>query len=54
MGSIKRYLKFVKPYRFHIFLTIAVGIVKFGIPLILPFLLKYVVDNIDSNETLFT
>ncbi len=50
MGSIKRYLKFVKPYRFHIFLTIAIGIVKFGIPLILPFLLKYVVDNIINSS----
>ncbi|WP_129691495.1 ABC transporter ATP-binding protein [Gottfriedia acidiceleris] len=50
MGSIKRYLRFVKPYRFHIFLTIAVGIVKFGIPLILPFLLKYVVDNIINSS----
>ncbi|QKE75156.1 ABC transporter ATP-binding protein [Arthrobacter citreus] len=50
MGSIRRYLKFVKPYRFHIFLTIAIGIVKFGIPLILPFLLKYVVDNIINSH----
>ncbi|MFD4708006.1 ABC transporter ATP-binding protein [Gottfriedia sp. NPDC058432] len=50
MGSIKRYLKFVKPYRFHIFLTIAIGIIKFGIPLILPFLLKYVVDNIINSS----
>ncbi|XRG77606.1 ABC transporter ATP-binding protein [Rossellomorea sp. GAMAL-10_SWC] len=50
MGSIKRYLRFVKPYRFHIFLTIAIGIVKFGIPLILPFLLKYVVDNIINSS----
>jgi subfamily B ATP-binding cassette protein MsbA len=50
MGSIKRYLRFVKPYRFHIFLTIAIGIVKFGIPLIIPFLLKYVVDNIINSS----
>ncbi|MFF2877535.1 ABC transporter ATP-binding protein [Gottfriedia sp. NPDC057991] len=50
MGSIKRYLKFVKPYRFHIFLTIAIGIIKFGIPLIVPFLLKYVVDNIINSS----
>lgn len=50
MGSIRRYLKFVKPYRFHIFLTIAIGIVKFGIPLVLPFLLKYVVDNIINSS----
>ncbi|WP_088072343.1 ABC transporter ATP-binding protein [Gottfriedia luciferensis] len=50
MGSIRRYLKFVKPYRFHIFLTIAIGIVKFAIPLVLPFLLKYVVDNIINSS----
>jgi ATP-binding cassette, subfamily B, putative efflux pump len=49
MGSIRRYLKFVKPYRFHIFLTIAIGIIKFGIPLVLPLLLKYVVDNIINS-----
>ncbi|WP_088043504.1 ABC transporter ATP-binding protein [Bacillus sp. EAC] len=55
MGSIKRYLQFVKPYRFHIFLTIAIGIVKFGIPLTLPLLLKYVVDGIiSSSDTLAT
>ena len=46
MDSIKRYLLFVKPYWTRIVATIAVGIVKFGIPLIMPLLLKYVVDDI--------
>ncbi|BAU29658.1 ABC-type multidrug transport system fused ATPase/permease subunit [Aneurinibacillus soli] len=46
MESIKRYLLFVKPYWTRIITTIAIGIVKFGIPLIMPLLLKYVVDDI--------
>lgn len=46
MESIKRYLLFVKPYWTRIIATIAVGIIKFGIPLIMPLLLKYVVDDI--------
>ena len=33
MGSIKRYLQFVKPYKKQIALTISVGILKFSIPL---------------------
>ncbi|MFY9945643.1 MAG: ABC transporter transmembrane domain-containing protein, partial [Exiguobacterium chiriqhucha] len=45
MGSIKRYLKFVKPYKKQIALTIFVGILKFSIPLGLPLLYKYVIDN---------
>ncbi|MGG3891046.1 ABC transporter ATP-binding protein [Metabacillus fastidiosus] len=46
MGAIRRYLKFVKPYRLQIIGTIAIGIVKFSIPLMLPLLLKHVVDDI--------
>ena len=46
MGSIKRYLQFVKPYWKEITLTMVIGIVKFGIPLLLPLLLKYVVDDL--------
>jgi len=43
---IKRYLLFVKPYWKWIVLTIIVGIIKFGIPLVLPLLLKYIIDDI--------
>ena len=31
--SIKRYMKFVKPYKWLIILTIVIGIIKFAIPL---------------------
>ncbi len=46
MESIRRYLQFVKPYRSKIFLTMIIGILKFGIPLLLPLLLKYAVDDL--------
>ncbi|RNC99119.1 ABC transporter ATP-binding protein [Lysinibacillus halotolerans] len=46
MGSIKRYMKFVKPYRWEILLTIIIGILKFAIPLFIPILIKIVIDNI--------
>ena len=39
-GSIKRYMKFVKPYNWQILLTIFIGIVKFAIPLFIHFLLR--------------
>ncbi|TCI53221.1 ABC transporter ATP-binding protein [Exiguobacterium sp. SH1S21] len=45
MGSIRRYLQFVKPYKKQIALTIFVGILKFSIPLGLPLLYRYVIDN---------
>ncbi|MDQ0163079.1 ABC transporter ATP-binding protein [Aeribacillus alveayuensis] len=48
MDSIKRYLKFVKPYRLQIMMTIIIGLLKFGLPLLIPLLLKYVVDDILS------
>ncbi|MBB4825360.1 subfamily B ATP-binding cassette protein MsbA [Sporosarcina luteola] len=44
--SIKRYLKFVKPYNWQIFLTIIIGIIKFAIPLFIPLLIKIVIDDI--------
>ncbi|WP_124726528.1 ABC transporter ATP-binding protein [Staphylospora marina] len=46
MNSVRRYLLFVKPYGKQIAATMAVGILKFGIPLLLPLLLKYVVDEL--------
>ncbi|MCM3569427.1 ABC transporter ATP-binding protein [Neobacillus mesonae] len=52
MESIRRYLAFVKPYRWQIIVTIIIGIIKFAIPLILPLLLKYVVDDILQNPNL--
>lgn len=46
---IKRYLEFVKPYKWLIFGTIIVGILKFGIPLLIPLLIKYVIDDVINN-----
>ncbi|WP_182201718.1 ABC transporter ATP-binding protein [Paraliobacillus salinarum] len=46
MSSIKRYFQFVKPYKWRIFVTILIGIVKFSIPLLMPLIVKYVIDNI--------
>lgn len=46
MDSIRRYMQFVKPYWKQIALTMIVGILKFSIPLLLPLLLKYVIDNL--------
>lgn len=46
MVGIKRYLQFVKPYRLLIGITIVIGIIKFGIPLITPWLLKYIIDDV--------
>ncbi|UIJ66881.1 ABC transporter ATP-binding protein/permease [Bacillus cereus] len=46
MQGIKRYLQFVKPYRWLIAITIIIGLVKFGIPLIMPWLLKYIIDDV--------
>lgn len=46
MDSIRRYMRFVRPYRKEIILTMIVGIIKFGIPLALPLLLKYAVDDV--------
>lgn len=50
MSSIKQYLKFVKPYTRQIIWTILTGIVKFAIPLLIPLILKYVIDNIIEGD----
>ena len=49
---IKRYMQFVKPYWLLVVLTIVIGIFKFGIPLLIPLLIKYVVDDIIINDAL--
>lgn len=54
LDSIKRYLGFVKPYKKQIGWTIVIGILKFGIPLLIPLILKYVVDTIIGGEGLST
>ncbi|MDO5360094.1 MAG: ABC transporter ATP-binding protein [Jeotgalicoccus sp.] len=43
---IRRYMKFVKPYYGIIGLTILIGILKFGIPLLIPLLVAYAIDGV--------
>lgn len=52
MGSIRRYLQFVKPYWKVILITIVIGIVKFAIPLLTPLALMVVIDDIILNTAL--
>ncbi|MDG5786257.1 ABC transporter ATP-binding protein [Evansella sp. AB-P1] len=52
MDSIKRYLLFVKPYWKQIILTVIIGMMKFGIPLIIPLILKFVIDDIIGGQGL--
>ncbi|WP_275576509.1 ABC transporter ATP-binding protein [Mangrovibacillus cuniculi] len=52
MSSVKRYMTFVRPYRWAIALTLVIGIVKFVIPLLLPLLIAYVIDDIVLSEIL--
>lgn len=46
MKSLKLYAKFVKPYWKLVVITLIIGMLKFGIPLTLPLIMKYAVDSI--------
>ncbi|SDD31515.1 ATP-binding cassette, subfamily B, MsbA [Terribacillus halophilus] len=50
LSSTRRYLRFVKPYKWKIILTIIIGIVKFAIPLLIPLILGYVVDHVVNAD----
>lgn len=50
--SVKRYLKFVKPYNWQIILTLIIGVIKFAIPLFIPLLMKIVIDDIIGSPTM--
>jgi ABC-type multidrug transport system fused ATPase/permease subunit len=50
MPNFKAYLVFVKPYRKLVIITVLIGMFKFGIPLLLPMLMKYVVDDIMMGD----
>lgn len=52
MDSIKRYMQYVFPYKWKILLTVLIGIVKFGIPLLMPLIVKYVIDDIIGAQGL--
>ncbi|WP_347861312.1 ABC transporter ATP-binding protein [Salimicrobium sp. PL1-032A] len=52
METIKRYMAFVTPYKWKIVMTVLIGVIKFGIPLLLPLISKYVIDDIIGNESM--
>lgn len=54
MSSTKRYMKFVKPYKWQIVFTVLIGVLKFAIPLFIPILIKIVIDDIVTEEALTT
>lgn len=53
-SSMKKYWKFVKPYRLKIIGTILIGVAKFAIPLFIPYLIKIVIDTIIQGDELAT
>ncbi|MGG6311231.1 ABC transporter ATP-binding protein [Paenibacillus macerans] len=52
MKHWKAYWTFVRPYTKWIILTLCIGILKFGIPSLLPLVQKYVVDDILLNTAI--
>ena len=47
-------MRFVNPYKWQLLLTIAIGVLKFAIPLFIPLLIKIVMDSIIGSDTLST
>lgn len=50
VGSIRRYLRFIKPYWKIVLFTIIIGLLKFAIPLVLPLVIAYVIDEIIQTD----
>ncbi|KKB35775.1 ABC transporter ATP-binding protein [Bacillus thermotolerans] len=50
MNVIKRYMRFVRPYWWQIIGTVIIGVIKFGIPLLIPLLIQYVIDDIIGGD----
>ncbi|MEE1131058.1 MAG: ABC transporter ATP-binding protein [Caryophanon sp.] len=50
MDSMKRYMRFVKPYWGMLILTMAIGILKFAIPLFTPLLIQIIIDDIIGGD----
>ncbi|MFD2672698.1 ABC transporter ATP-binding protein [Marinicrinis sediminis] len=50
MKPLRTYSQFVKPYWLLISITLMIGFIKFAIPLTLPLILKYVVDDLLMSD----
>lgn len=52
LESMKRYMQFVWPYKWDIVIAFFLGIVKFMIPLSIPFIIQIIIDDIINNDQL--
>lgn len=50
MGVMKRYMQFVRPYSWQIVGTLVIGVIKFALPLMIPILIKYVIDDVIGGD----
>ena len=54
MNAYRAYFQFVRKYMGQIIATLLIGMLKFGIPLLLPLIIKYVVDHLLLSDALTT
>lgn len=54
MDSVKRYMRYVGPYKWLLVITMVIGIVKFAIPLFIPWIVQIILDEILLEGTLTT
>ncbi len=47
-----RFLRYVGPYKYYLLAAVVGGIVKFGVPLLIPEVTRHLIDNVYLNETL--
>ncbi|MGM7637523.1 ABC transporter ATP-binding protein [Bacillus sp. Hm123] len=50
MGVMRRYMQFVRPYSWQIVGTLVIGVIKFALPLMIPILIKYIIDDVISGD----
>lgn len=53
-GNFVRFLAYVRPYWFFLLLGILGGVVKFGVPLLVPQVTRYLLDDVFLSTTLST
>lgn len=51
MNDVKRFMRFVKPYKGWLFLAIFFGVLKFAFPIATPLILQYTIDEILFNPS---
>ena len=51
-GDFPRFLHYVKPYTWYLVLAVLGGIVKFGVPLYVPQIIKRLLDNVLQNPAM--